>query len=142
MSNAIWAIGTLLKIGDGGTPTEVFTTIGEITNITGPGVTLDTIEVTNHSSPGGCEEHIPSVLRTGEVTFDINFVPGSPTQSFATGLIGDAVSRTLRNFELLFPNLVKWEFAGYVIGFEPDAPFDGKLGASVTVKPVGQPTLV
>lgn len=143
MSNAISAFGTLLKIGDGATPTETFTTIAEVSNISGPGFSLDTTDVTNHSSPGGWEEAIPTILHAGEVSFDINFVPTDPTHGFSTGLLHDMVNRIKRNFQLVFPNAgnTTWSFAAFVTGFEPAEPVDDKLSASVTLKLTGQPTL-
>ena len=40
MSEGVIGLGTLLKIGDGDTP-EVFTAIGEVKDITGPGLTRE-----------------------------------------------------------------------------------------------------
>ncbi|MGE5553295.1 MAG: phage tail tube protein [Betaproteobacteria bacterium] len=143
MSNAISAFGTLLKIGDGATPTENFTTIAEVTNISGPGFALETAEATSHSSPGGWREYIATLLDAGEVTFDINFLPTDPTHGYSTGLLRDMVNRTKRNFKLVFPDAsnTTWTFAAFVTGFEPSEPIDDKLSASVTLKITGQPIL-
>lgn len=139
----ISSFGTLLKIGDGATPTENFTTIAEVLDIGGPSLGLDTEEITNHDSTGGWEEVIGTILRSGEVTFEINYDPAGATHDASTGLIADMVARTLRNFQLVFPDsgTTTWSFAAYVTGFEPGAPVAGKLSASVTLKPSGQPTL-
>jgi predicted secreted protein len=139
----ISSFGTLLKIGDGATPTESFTTIAEVLDIGGPSLSLDTEEITNHSSAGGWEEVVASILRSGEVTFEINYDPAGGTHDASTGLIADMVARTLRNFQLIFPDSgnTTWSFGAYVTGFEPGAPVKGKLSASVTLKPSGQPTL-
>ena len=136
---AISSFGTLLKIGDGATPTEAFTTIAEVRDISGPALGLDTEESTNHSSTGGWEESVATILRSGEVTFEINFDPVGATHDDATGLIKDMTDKTLRNFELVFPDAATttWSFAAYVTGFEPAAPVAGKLSASVTLKPSG-----
>jgi len=55
----------------------------------------------------------------------------------------DLKNRTKRNFQLVFPDVgaTTWAFAAYVTGFEPSAPVDDLLGASVTLKITGQPTL-
>jgi hypothetical protein len=138
----ISAFGTLLKKGDGGDP-ESFTTIYEVLDIGGPSLKLDTEETTNHSSTGGWEEVVATILRSGEVTFEINYDPAGATHDASTGLIADMVARTLRNFQLVFPDTgtTTWSFAAYVTGFEPSEPVAGKLSASVTLKPSGQPTL-
>lgn len=142
MTDAIAAFGTLLKIGDGGSP-ESFTTIAEVTTIGGPSLGLDTIDATNHDSTAGWEEVIGGILRSGEVTFDINYIPTDATHDASTGLIADMVARTKRNFELVFPDTgsTTWSFTGLVSKFAPSAPVDGKLSASVSLKLSGQPTL-
>jgi len=140
MTNAIGSHGTMLKIGDGGSP-ETFATIAEVLDINGPNMTADTEEVTSQSSTW--KEYIATVLDAGEVTFDLNFVPTDATHSYSAGLLKDFTSRTLRNFQLVFPDSgsTTWTFAAYVTAFQPSAPVNGKLGASVTLKISGQPTL-
>ena len=111
-TGALSAFGTLLRIGDGATP-ENFTTITEVVEISGPNLALNTEDATSHDSPGGYEEWVGTILRTGEVSFDVNFLPTDATQSFAAGLILDQVNRTLRNFELVFTDVgaTTWAFA-------------------------------
>jgi len=138
----ISAFGTLLKIGDGGDP-ETFTTIAEVSSISGPGLSLDTIDVTHHSSTAGWREFVGGLLDAGEVSFDINYTPTDATHDASTGLIKDMVDRTVRNFQLVFPDTgnTTWSFSALVTGFEPSEPIDDKLAASVTLKLTGQPTL-
>jgi len=142
MSNAVSAFGTLLKIGDGGEP-ETFTTIAEVTDISGPSLSADTIDVTSHDSPGGYREFIQGLKDAGEVTFTINFIPTEATHDASTGLLKDYNDGTLRNFQLVFPDPgnTTWSFAAVVTGFEPSEPTDDKLSADVTLKISGQPTL-
>ena len=142
-SGAISSFGTLLKIGDGG-GTEVFTTIAEVLDISGPGLSQETEEVTNHSSTAGWDEHIGTILRGGEVSFDVNFIPTENTQDAGAGLINDMENRTRRNFRIVFPDsgATTWNFAALVTAFEPSAPVQGALRASVSLLITGQPTLV
>lgn len=142
MTQATSGFGTLLQIGDGGGP-ESFTSIAEVSSITGPSLSLDTAEATHHTSPGGWDEHIATLLRGGEVGFEVNFLPADATQSFSTGLLKDMTDKTLRNFQIVFPDpgTTTWAFAAFVTGFEPAAPVDDKLAASVTLMISGQPTL-
>ena len=141
-SQATAAYGTLLQLGDGGAP-ENFVTIAEVLDIAGPTLGLDVAETTSHDRPGGYEEWVGTILRTGEVSFDVNFLPTDATQSFGAGLILDQANRTLRNFQLVFTDVgaTTWAFAALVTGFEPAAPVADKLSASVTLKLSGQPTL-
>ena len=141
---AISAFGTLLQIGDGAAPAEGFATIFEVRDISGPSLASDTVDVTSHDSTGGWEEHVATILRSGEVTFDVNYEPTETTHDATTGLLGDMVARTLRNFQLVFPDglTTTWEFSAFVTGFAPSEPVAGELSASISLKLSGQPTLV
>ena len=142
MTDAISSFGTFLQIGDGGAP-EGFTTISEVRDISGPALGLDTEEVTNHDSPGGWEEFVSTILRSGEVTFDINYHPTESTHDAGTGLIADMVAKTLRNWQLVFPDVgsTTWSFAAFVTAFESSEPVAGAVSASCTMKITGEPTL-
>lgn len=133
---------TQLKRGNGATP-ESFTLIAELRDIDGPELGLDTEDVTSRSSTSGWEEVVPTILRTGEVTFDLNFVPSNATQNPTLGLLADLKNRTLRNFYILWAgeSATSWNFAAYVTGFKPGTPLDGAMTADVTLKISGVPTL-
>lgn len=142
MTNAISAFGTKLQIGDGAT-TESFTDIAELLDVTGPELSADTEDVTSHGSTGGWEEAIVTILRSGSVNFSLNFYPTATTQGYTAGLLHDYVNKTLRNFRLVFPDTAAttWAFSAYVTKFTPKAPVKGGLGADVSLKVTGQPTL-
>lgn len=142
MSEALNSINTILKIGDGATPTEVFTAIAEVKDIAGPQLSTDTVDITSRTSPGKFEEALPTIIRTGQVTFDINFLPTNGTHDAETGLLADLKNMTKRNFQLVFPDAAEttWSFSAYVVQFQPNAPVAGVLSASVALKITGQPT--
>ncbi len=144
MSNANFAQGTLLKLGDGATPVEGFTTIAEVTDIGGPSLALEIADVTNHSSLEGWREKIGTLLDAGEVSLSINYQPTHSTHNNTTGLIRDLRARTKRNFQLIFTDagLTTWLFTALVTGFEPGEPIDGQLTADITLTITGKPTLV
>lgn len=127
--------GTLLQVGDG-TSSESFTTIAEVTNISGPSESLETIDATHMESPSSYREYIPSLLDSGDISFDVNFLPGNATQ---TGLRTDMQARTLRNFQMVFTDSAasQYSFSAYVTGFEISAQIDDKLSASITLKVTG-----
>lgn len=139
---AISSFGALLQQGDGGTP-ENFSTIYEVQDISGPSLSLDTEETTNHSSTNGWYEIVGTILHGGEVSFECNYSPTAATHDASTGLIKDMEDRTLRNFQLVFPDgsSTTWSFSAYVTEFEPDVPVNGRLGCSVTLEISGEPTL-
>jgi predicted secreted protein len=113
--------------------------IPNITNFTGPGISLDTEDVTAHDSTGGWEEVVPTILRSGEVTFDINYTPAAHHYA-AHGLAFNLVTRLIDTWTVGGP-MGAWVFTGYVSKFEPSAPHDGKLSASVAIKITGAVTI-
>ena len=139
MTDAVSGFGTLLQLGDGADP-EVFTTIAEVKDITGPGLEADTIEVTNHSSPGAWREYIAGLLDAGEVTFDVNYLPGDATHDATTGLQANLLARSVDSYRLTWPTADTVTFPAFVTGFETGAPVDDALSASVTLKVAGEPT--
>lgn len=129
--------GTLLKRGDGGTP-EIFTEIADPTGISGPGLSRETIDVTSHGSPDQWMEFVGGLKDGGEVSLDINYQP-----SLHDTLVDDFDDAAPRNYQIVFPDAdsTTWGFKAIMTGFEPDAPYDDKLSASLTFKVTGKPTL-
>jgi predicted secreted protein len=148
-TGAIKTNGTLLQVGDGGTPTEVFTTVAEVRTISGPSLSVDVDDVTSHDSPDGWEEAIATILRSGEVTFDVNFVPTDDTHdgTATDGLLTRLQAREWSNCKLVFPDAAlvvdrtTWTFVGAVAKFQPIADPKSALRASVSFKISGKPTL-
>ena len=130
------AFGTILKRGA--------VTIAAVSNLGGPGLALDTEDVTTHDSPGAWEERVGTILRTGEISVDLVWDPNAATHKNASGgLLYDLVSRTPQTYSLVYPSTptVTWTFSALVTGFEPTAPVDGALTAAAKLKLTGEPTL-
>lgn len=130
-SSAVAAQGTLLKIGDGG-GTEVFTTIKEAYNISGPSTSVETTDVTSHDS-SAWREFVATLIDPGEVTFSF-YYSGHATQD---QLRTDMLARTRRNFQMVWVPLTPDEtlaFSGLVTGYQPQEPHDGVLSVDVTIK--------
>lgn len=137
------SFGTLVQMGDGGGP-ETFSTIGAVGDIDGPDLSTDTEETTNQSSPGGVEEFIGTLKRTGEVTFPINVDPADPTHIGVAGLYAAWDNRTLKNWRMLWPSPMgskRWNFSGIVVGLSQGAAVAGIFRWDVTIKVSGQPTI-
>jgi len=140
MSNAIPGPGFLLQVDDG---TLTFTTITEVKEVKALPLSVDTVDVTNQSSPGGYEEIVPTIRRSGETTFDVNFVPNDATHDSVTGLQYLLNNKLKRSYQLIIPGAsTKPRWTGYVVGFDITAPVAGVLSAAVKVKVTGQPTWV
>src|SRR4051794_17767416 len=114
-SKAVKAKGCVLKIGDGVTPTEGFTTIAEVTSIKHSGAKFDEVDVTNMES--SAKEFQLAMKDSGNLQFTLNFINDATQQSLK------AAEGTVINFELDFPTLTtakKLTFAAAVQPFNYD----------------------
>lgn len=133
------AFGTKLRRGS-----ATGTAVAQVTNISGPGLTADTIDVTSHDSTAGYREFLQGLKDGGEVTLDLNFDPvGATHDDVSGGLLDDYDSGTAVSWVITFSDAATstWAFSGIVTGFEVEAPMDDKLSATATIKVTGQPTL-
>lgn len=134
--------GTQFKVGDGATPTEAFTTVANVTSISGPSKSRETIDVTAHDSPDQYAEFIGSVKDGGEISADLNYDPTEDTHAVLETLFE---SKYPTNFQIvLLPGTElehTWSIKGIITGLEPEYPYDDKMASSVTVKVTGKPTL-
>jgi hypothetical protein len=129
------AFGTSIKITGG-------TIIGNVHSIKGPGISLDTSEVTAHDSTGAWEESVATILRSGEVTLGIRYDPANAqVKNSSGGLLYLLTTRASANFTITLPSTAAIVFTAWVTGFTPDMPFDGALGCEVKLKPTGAVTL-
>jgi predicted secreted protein len=128
---------TQFKRGDGA-GTEVFTAIANVTNITPPGLSRETIDVTAHDSPDDYMEFLGGLKDGGEASFELNYDPAEHDV-----LVADFDDDAPRNYQIVFPDpaATTWQFAGIMTGFEVEAPYDDKLSATVTFKVSGKPNL-
>jgi len=135
-SQAISAFGTQLQIGDGATP-EAFTTVSEVTKLSGPKRSVNTVEFLTHASPGAAIEKLGVSINNGTVDLELNYVPSSAVQA---RLITDMNAFTKRNFKLIFPDAAAttWSFAAIVTSFETTEDPDGVLVASLSLDISGQ----
>ena len=115
--------------------------IAGVTSFGGPGLALDTEDVTTHDQTAAWEELVGTVLRSGEITCDIVYDPADATHDATTGLNYRLKNKTYSYFNFIFRSTNNWTFFGYVTGFEPTVAVDSFLGASVTIKITGAPTL-
>jgi predicted secreted protein len=130
------AFGTQFQRGDGANP-EVFSTIGEATNISGPGLERDTIDVSSHDSPDRFREYVGSLIDPGEVTFTVNWDP-----AIHLALKDDFQDPLPRNYQIVLPNPPggTWSFSAFITGMGHEYPFDDKMSADFSFKISGNPT--
>jgi len=120
-----------------------YVAVANVTNIGGPGLAADTVDVTTHDSTSGWEEVVSTILHSGEVKLDIVYDPNAASHSYATdGLAERYVSKKLTRCQLIFPGPYTWTFSAYVTGYEPSESVDGALTAAITLKLTNAPILV
>lgn len=139
-SGAIFGQGTHLRLGDGQVP-ENFIKVAEVKSISGPTLTTDILDVTNHCSQGRVREFKAGLIDPGELTFTMNFQPGEPTHGVKQGLQNLQLSGAVRNYELAFPAGIgfTWGFAGIVTALPVNFPIDEVITSDVTIKVTGLP---
>lgn len=115
----------------------VYTEIAEIKSVSKPNVQVADVDVTHMSSPGLAEEQIPGLTNFGEISFDLNWVPGSATDQF---LEAWRVSGLTRSARVTYPGNVKDTFPAYIKGYEAGASAPGEaLSGTLTLKVAGLP---
>ncbi len=114
--------------------------IAELTSISGPGVSADTIDVSSHGDgtlPIGdaFREFVAGLIDGGEISMEGNLVDSTQVARILTVLI----AREEVPFTVVLqtdPNLT-WSGDAIVTGFETSAPHDGKIGFSASMKVTG-----
>lgn len=143
------AFGALLKADAlAGDLAGTYRNVAYVVALKGPGISLDVADVTSHDSSNAWEEVVATIIRSGEVTVDIEYDPAEVTIKYVNGLLGKMAAKVLEGFKIVFYNdtvegsRATWAFNAFIIGFEPDAPHDGALTASMKLKLSGSPTIV
>ena len=150
------ALGTILRVSTAGSflgSTSTAAGIGELTNISGPTMSAEQIDVSSHDSVGNFREFVAGFLDAGEISLEGNLV----TDGGADTLVEYFGDRGTHHFHVLFPATgtstsadldehtsgyyMRWVFYGQVTGVETAAPYDDKASFSASVKVSGQPYL-
>lgn len=140
-SAALLGYGSVFEIVSDTSP-DLFVAMSEVKSITPPSMTVDQVEVTHMQSPNRFREFISGLLDGGEVSFEMNFIPGNTSDDRLFELLNLPTGVTRRRaMRISYPNGVTWSFNGEVTGYEPDVPFDDAMTATVTIKVSGAITV-
>lgn len=127
---AVVAMGTVVEID--GTP------IYGVQDITGPGISREVVDITNHSSPGGARERITTLLDYGEYSFPLIV---DTTDAGMQALYAAIIANTSHTFTVTLPDGTEHEFDGRVSNFSMSAPVAEVVTADVTLTPESAPTI-
>lgn len=136
MADELHGYGVQLQIGDGSDP-EVFAPIARVRKLSGPGVSVDTSDVTTLDS-GKWKEFLDGLIDGGEVTFNIVFNPSEATHGPQNGLWKKMTDGGRYNFRVVFPDASYMAFAALVTKFSPDEDETKELAADITLKVSGE----
>lgn len=139
MSDALIGYGTRFLMAATAAATTL-TKLAEVTSVTLPNEQVAEVEVTHYESPNRTREFIPGLNDAGEITIEINWIPGSATDDLIAAAKADAKVRTMRIVTPPDDTSQMYTFPGFVRGFEPAAPIDGRMTASITIRVAGAVT--
>ena len=142
ISSAWWVYGSLFKLGDGA-GSEVFTTVAEITDISGPNFSRDSIEVTNLDSTTGWREQIPGWRDGDSVSLTANWLPTNVTQDGTTGMYSHFTDNVNHNYQIVLPTAVGLtiSFTGHITGFPITLPIEEQAQVDFEIKISGVVTI-
>lgn len=154
---AIPAIGTLLQVGNGASP-EIFNSVANIGDITGPSVSGAVVDVTSHTSTvAPWRSKIVTLLDAGTITLPLYFVPssGAPTgagtfmgHNFTSGGLGTLFANrglspgTPYNWKIIYPDGLSSTdfFTAFISKYAQKAPVAGVLTADLELTVTGHPS--
>ena len=131
-SNAFSGVGTVFQRWNGSS----WDAIAEVTAISGPTMSRETIDVTSLDSTGGYREFIASFRDPGTVQLTMNF-----TNATYTTMKTDFENDTAQNYEIVLSDNTSLEFIGLVTELPIEVSTDDKVSSTVTIKVSGQVTV-
>lgn len=137
MTNASIGFGSLLAIFDTDASPDAFVDIAEVTNISGPSLARDAVDATHMASDDGWREFIPGLKDAGEVSVEMNYIPGSSGDAYMRGTFD---SQDAVQFRITEPNspATTITFNAIVTAYELERPVDDKMVATATLKITGR----
>ena len=130
--------GTDFKLHNGADPGALVALEG-VFEISAPSEEADDVEITHFKSPARRREYIRGLIETGEIEVQMNYVPGSATDTLCRAALAAGDNRA---FELVLPDEAgdpAWEITGtaYAKSYERAIPLEDKLSATLTLKVTG-----
>jgi len=119
------------------TTTGVWFELGLVGNVTPPNEQVDEVDITHMKSPDATRQFIQGLANPGDMTMDINYVPGNDTDEY---IIAWRASRETRNVRITYPTDVVDTFPAFVKGYAPSLAVGDKSGAQLTLKVAGAVT--
>jgi hypothetical protein len=116
----------------------LFQDIAELGAITPPPMSRNEFDATTQNL--NIDTYVLGVLRRGQMSVPMNFLPTNGTQDHLTGLYKALITEPppVEGYRVTFPDATIWLMSGQVQGIAPTAPVDGLLTANVTLRFTGR----
>lgn len=126
-------------LASGAEGAEAFTAIAEIDGVTFSGRTQDLAETTHVLSPGGFKEYVATLRDSGDVSFNMNYLPSNASQQIFES---DFIAGAFRNYRVVWTDAAASTdaFVAILTQFNPSGMVGDKLTASATLKITGPVT--
>lgn len=119
---------------------DVLTEIAEVISISLPNPQQNDVVATHFKSPGRANEYVPGLIDNGEVSFGVNYIAGSASDT----LINDALEAgEARDVVVSIPagaSFQYFEFSAIIKGYEKEIPIDDRQTATITMRVNGAVT--
>ena len=115
-------------------------TVSDMTNISGPGCSADTLDTTTHDTTNNFRTFIKGLIDAGELGVDVYYDYDKNGYTVSVML----ATTTLQSVTLVMPTTpskTTFYCNGHVTGYEPATPIDDLIGMSITIKISGKPTI-
>jgi len=135
MTLAISGHGTRVARALASTPT-VFVDIAELGDVNFPPMSRNEFDATTQNR--NIDARVLGVLRRGDCTLALNFLPNDASHDHLTGLLNALITEPppTDGYKFTFPSAggsSVWVMSGQVKAVSPKAPVDNKLSADVTL---------
>ena len=132
-SSALDSQGMIIQWGSDASP-QVWSTIPEVTEISGPGGQANEIDVTDLSSTA--KEFRMGLQDEGQISLSMLWLPANTVHN---NLRTDRANQTLRTFRIQFTDSpqTNWVFTAYVLGIEVSNAVDDVTRATTTLRVSG-----
>jgi hypothetical protein len=106
--------------------------LAEIIDVTPPAVSREAIDTSHTATTNGKMTFMPSdLIDGGELQVEIHFVPSEVPP----------ISSAAETVTITFGSGTTWAFSGFLTNYEPAAPIDDRMTATVTIKVSGAITI-
>lgn len=138
-SGALLGYSTRVLIESLDSPNQFYDFL-EVFNVTPPSETADQVDVTHNQSPDRRREFIAGLVDGGEMSFEMNWIPGNDSDDRLMEIFAADPDERRRTLRIIYPNSIVDTFDAELTGYEKTVVTDDKMTATVTFKVSGAMT--